>query len=420
MKRRGISLIELLVILAIIGFLAGLFFALARKPRDEAKQAQQAEQKELERAREAEAKAVENQRKANEAVQATLKNPTIGTPALKSIEAISFGPNGLLLIGDGKGKQLVAIDTGDTNPVKWAKMEVPKIQETLAGRIGTSAEGIKIVKMAVNPSSHTAYFAIHSLDNKKDLLLTMDGAGKTAEFSLDKVRFVAVPLPAEQKVTLITDVTWAGDRVLVSAQASDTFGSKVFSVMAPLANDGACVCFSTETYHVAHRQWETRAPIRTVIPYEEGGKKYLVGAFTCTPIVKYSLEDLKPGAKVKGVSVIELGSGNTPQDMFVYEKNGKKFILMNQIRFQHKQNPVGPSPYWTAKVDFNILKEASDVNEKAVWRIKGKASVDIIPDRAQIAADYHGVVHMDRLDANRALVLRTADKGLDLRVLNLP
>src|SRR5262249_20268953 len=155
-----------------------------------------------------------------------------------------------------------------------------------------------------------------------------------------------------------------GDRVLVAAQASDTFGSKIISVPAPLAAGAECGCFSTETYHVAHGRWETNAPIRTVIPYEHDGKKYLVGAFTCTPIVKYALDDLKPGARVKGVSVIELGSGNNPLDMFVYEKDGKSYILMNHQRFQHKQNPAGPSPYWTAKVDHTILRETDKVNEK--------------------------------------------------------
>ena len=33
-----------------------------------------------------------------------------GDPQIKSIEAISFGPNGLLLVGDSKGAQVVAIE----------------------------------------------------------------------------------------------------------------------------------------------------------------------------------------------------------------------------------------------------------------------------------------------------------------------
>ena len=76
--------------------------------------------------------------------------------------------------------------------------------------------------------------------------------------------------------------------VLVTALANETFANKCFSIMAPLANDSQCGPFTTETYHVAHAAWETKAPIRTMMPYVENGKNYLVGAFTCTPIASIS------------------------------------------------------------------------------------------------------------------------------------
>jgi len=250
----------------------------------------------------------------------------------------------------------------------------------------------------------------------------VDGDGKIAEFSLEKVKYVQVSLPQGESspVNLITDITWAGDRVLVAAQANETFGSKIISIPAPLQHESTGTLFSTETFHVGHNKWETKAPIRTLIPYEEDGKKYAVGSFTCTPIVKYGLDDLKPGAKVKGVSVIELGTGNTPQDMFTYKKDGKSYILMNVYRMFHKQNPVGPSPYWTAKVEASILKETDKINEKAIWRVKGKADKSLT-EFALVVPEYHGVVAMDRLNELNALVIRTDDKGvLSLAVLPLP
>ncbi len=350
-----------------------------------------------------------------------LKNPATGNPEIKSIEAICFGPQGLLLIGDGRGKQVVAVDTGDTTAKPWSRTEVKNIKEELAGRLGTTAKGIEITKMAVNPASRTAYFAVRLLSGKKDLVLTVDGTGKIAEFALDNVKHVRVPLPVDTKVTRISDITWAGDRVLAAAQANETFGSKVFSITAPLTSDAACACFSTETYHVAHGRWETKAPIRTVLPYEEDGKKYLVGSFTCTPIVKYGVDDLKSGAKVKGTSVIELGYGNTPQDMFTYEKGGKKYILMSTFRmpFAQKKQPVGPSPHWVVRVDYGILRENSKINEQAVVRVNQK--YENVIDQAQVVPDYNGVVRMDVLDREHALVVRTDDKGgFDLKVLALP
>jgi hypothetical protein len=358
--------------------------------------------------------------------QTLLKNPTTGNPNVKSVDAISFGPQGLLLIGDSKGRQLVAVDTGDTKPLNWTKTEVAGIKDQLAGRIGTTAKGIEINKLAVNPASHTAYFAIRGLDTKMDMILTLDGSGKISDFPLDNVKYVAVPLPQEGKTAKITDIAWAGDRVLVAAQAGETFSSRILSVIAPLGADKTGVTFSTKTFHVGHNKWETQAPLRVVIPYEEDGKKHVVGSFTCTPIVKYPLDDVKPNAEIKGTSVIELGTGNTPQDMFTYEKNGKTYILMNQFRGAFgKGNPVGPSPYWTAKVDQAILRETTKINENAIWRVKkgGKASEPLEDAKpfVSVIAEYHGVTHMDKLDRERALVVQLNDKGIaDLRVLNLP
>src|SRR6266545_1012296 len=95
-----------------------------------------------------------------------LKSAVTGDPQIKSIQAINFGPQGLLLIGDGKGSQLVAIATGDTTPTKWTRTEVPQITEQLAGRLGTTAKGISITRLAVNPASSTAYFAVRKTDDK--------------------------------------------------------------------------------------------------------------------------------------------------------------------------------------------------------------------------------------------------------------
>lgn len=353
-----------------------------------------------------------------------LKGAVTGSPELQSIEAINFGPNGVLLIGDGKGGQVVAIATGDTATKPWSKKEMPNIHEDIAGRLGTTGKNIQIIKMAVNPASQTAYLAVRMLNAKKDVIVTVDGDGKIAPLPLDKVQYVAVKLPSSEKspVKLVTDINFADDRVLVAAQANETFASKIISIPTPLTHGATGAVFSSKTYHVAHKRWETNAPIRALFSYVDGGKNYAVGTFTCSPIVKYPLDELKVGAVVEGVSVIELGNGNTPKTMFPYEKNGKTYILVNSQRnakFQNS-NPVGPSPFWTAKVDINILNETDKVNEKAIWRAKGKASEDLTPF-AVVVPEYHGVSHVARLGEQNALAIRTDDKGgMSLAVLALP
>jgi hypothetical protein len=286
---------------------------------------------------------------------------------------------------------------------------IEKIDEKLAGRIGTTPKGIEILHLAVNPASGVAYIALRKQDDKTSLILTVDGAGKIDEFALDNVKYARLALPAGAKAPLdkVTDVAWAEDRVLVAGRANEEFASKIYSIAAPLEHDSNATISSTETYHVAHGRWETKAPMQTILPYQEDGKRYLVGAFTCTPLVKYPLDEIKPDAKVKGVSMVELGQGNVPQDMFVYEKNGHSYVLVNTVRRFGKQ--FGNSPYWTARVDLDLLRDSEKTNTKAIRRLDatGKPQTDQI----KMVDEYQGVVHMDRLDNDNALVLRTDSTG---------
>lgn len=352
---------------------------------------------------------------------AALAEPAVGNPKIQSIDSISFAPEGVLLIGDGRGGQVVAVHTGDVKTAT-SKIAITDLAKQIGARLGTDAKGIEIIKLAVNPASERVYLAVRKLSGKQDLILTVDG-DKLQELALDNVKHQRYTLPADDKapVVKVTDVTYADGRILLAVQAKEQFASKIYSVDTRV-DDAAPYFISTETYHVAHGKWETNAPIRTVIPYKEGGKTYLVGAFTCTPIVKYSLDDVKAGARVQGKSLIELGNGNAPQDMFVYEKDGKSYILMNNLRMArfHQSNPVGPSPYWTAKVDHGILTENEKVNEKALLRVAGKAS-ESKTDRAVVVPTFHGVTMMDRMGSDRAAVIRADAAGiLALEVVPLP
>jgi len=341
-----------------------------------------------------------------------------GNPKLKSIEAIRFGPNGTLIIGGGS--DVVTVETGDSKETTWTKTEIANVDQLLAGKLGLTAKDIEIRRIAVNPASKKVYVAVRSLKANQYAILTIDGAGKVDEFSLENVKYNRYPLALGQKaVSKITDLTWAGGKIVVATSAGDVFHSRVFTI-TPGAKD-VFASFATETYHVGHGGWETKAPIQCLMPYEDGSKTGVVGSFTCTPIVKYSLDDSKPDVKVKGISVVELGTGNTPRSMFTYEKDGKKFILINVAR-NNKQPAFGfPSGYWVARVDFDMLKETSNVNEKAPWRVKGKdGKAAEAFERAAVAKEYFGTHYMDRLDSTRAVVIRDAAKSRDLNVLMLP
>jgi hypothetical protein len=354
------------------------------------------------------------------AAEGVLKDPTNGDPKIQSIDIISFGPQGTLLIGDSKGGQVVAVATKDTKAKPWKADAISNVNEKIAGKLGTTAKDIEILHLAVNPASGTAYIAVRNNTSKTPAIVTVDGDGKIGELALDKVDHVAVPLA---KGIQVTDVAWGKDRILVGGLAKEEFGCKVYSIPTPLNPKNKSTGFSTETFHVAHNRWETKAPMTTLMHMERNGKQYVVGSFACTPLVRYPLEDIKEGGKVKGESVVELGNGNRPRNMFVYTKGDKSYLLVNTQRNPKFAAKVpGDSPYWAARVDMDLFDETTNINEKAQWRIaKGDKSGKPITDRVKVAEEFSGVRHMDKLSDKQALVIQETPKdGLTLKALDLP
>jgi hypothetical protein len=347
---------------------------------------------------------------------ATFAQAEQGNPGIKTIEAIAFGPGGLLLIGGGG--RVVTVETGDTAPTKWTMTEIPNINQLLAGKLGLDGKDIEIRKLAVNPASKKAYVALDSLKTKGSLILTIDGAGNIAEFPLDKVSYTSYTLKAPKvSITKVTDIAWANGKIVAATQATDKFtASRVFTIN-PAAKNGSPTQISTKTFHVGHNRWETSAPLRALMSYEQDGKTNVVGSFICTPIVRYDIEDAKDDEQVVGRSVVELGTGNTPRSMFAYERGGKKYLLVSVGRNNRKPAFGFPSAYWVARVDADLLKETVNINEKAPWRIGGANKAG---ERVEVAKAYFGTQQMDRLDATRALAIIEMKGIFSLRALPLP
>jgi hypothetical protein len=355
--------------------------------------------------------------------ESAFKATETGTPKIQGIDVIAFGPGGALLIGDGKGSQVVAIDTKDTKAKPWTAKPITKLEETLAGKLGTLASNVEIAHMTVNRASGTAYLAVRKQDERKTVIMTVDGDGKVGEVSLENVAHVVIPLPKGDKasVSRVTDLAWAKNRILVGAVANEEFASKIYTIPVPLDATKKASGFSTETYHVAHRRWETKAPMTTILPLERKGKEFIVGAFACTPVVRYSIDNLKAGEKAKGQSVVELGNGNQPRNMFTYDKDGKSYVLINNFRPDrfHKRAPIGPSQYWVARINMEMFDEEANINEKAQWR--ADKELKPITDKVKVVEAFHGVAHMDRLNDKQALVLKhDAKGGSTLAALDLP
>jgi hypothetical protein len=350
-----------------------------------------------------------------------LANLQTGNPGLKSIGNLNFGPDGILLVADPQAATIVALDTGDTGPVVKLKKRIDNVRELVAAALGAPEAGVQIIDMTVNPASGKIYLSVVRSADKQAALLTIDAEGKVRDFPLEKAKYVSVPLPVAAKIGNITDLEFASDRVLVAAQASEEFASKIYSLPLPLTHASQGKMFSTETYHVAHGKWETKAPIQSFIPFEENGKSYVVGSFACTPIAKFPLDDMQAGGQVRGTSVVELGSGNKPLDMFTYTKDGQKWLVTNTYRFHFKKSTFGPSKWWGVRVKMNYL-DASEINEKAARRDVAKPKG---PDGIEVVDALSGAVQVAQLDNDEIVVLRAdpqtdSEEKLSLEIARLP
>jgi hypothetical protein len=330
-----------------------------------------------------------------------------GKPDLKSAGPATFAPQGILLVGDTQGAAIFAIATGDTSSGTPSQpLAVDKIDEKIAGLLGTTPKGILINDLAVNPETGNTYLTVSrgTGPEAKPVIIRVDGSGKVAEFPLDDVKFSKAAIPnapsdkGRQDVT--TDLQFAGGKILVAGLSNEEFASNLRVIPFPFESVDKGT--SVEIYHGAHGKLETRSPVRTFAVFDVGGEPNVLAAYTCTPLVKFPLSDLKPGVKIKGTTVAELGNRNRPLDMIVYNKDGKDFLLLaNNSRGVMKVNV-----------------EKIDATQGISNPVKGGGTEGLSYDTI---AELKGVTQLDKLDKDHAIILVQAEGGaMNLKSVQLP
>jgi hypothetical protein len=328
-----------------------------------------------------------------------------GTADLKSAGPLAFGPEGILLAGDHIGAAVFAIDTNDKTPAGTTPVKMDKADDRIAGLLGTTASEITIADMAVNPASGNVYFSIGRGrgPGATPVILKLDRKGEFSELSLKDVKFAKAALPnasttVRDKTDVLTGLAYVGGKVYVAGISNEEFSSR-FLVM-PFPFTDATQNTSIEIFHGNHNAVETRSPIRTFTPYEAAGSADLLAAYTCTPLVQIPVADLKPGTKVRGKTVAELGMGNRPLDMVIYNKGGKDYLLMTN----------------SARGVMKIALEKLHTIDGITARVGGTAGLPF-----ETITSLKGVVQMSQLDKTHALILvKGTDNKHSLETIELP
>jgi hypothetical protein len=332
--------------------------------------------------------------------------------ALQSIGPLAFSPDGVLFAADRQAATIFAIELGaQGNGGAAGAKDVTGIDQQIAALVGTDAKEVQVTDLAVHPKTKNAYIAAMrgTGADAKPVLVKVDGAGKLSVVSLDGLKMTKATLPnapnqaapgqqRNPRMESITDMAFVDGKLIVAGLSNEEFASKLRTIAFPFASveNGT----SVEIYHGNHGAFETRSPVISFVPYKIANTPHLIAGYTCTPLVKFPVSSLAPGAKVMGTTIAELGNRNRPTDMIVYNKGGKDYLLIaNTSRGVMKVATDGfaDAPGITARV----ATETGGVGFEPVSTLKG-------------------IEQLDRLDDQRAIVLARAEGVLSLQAVALP
>jgi hypothetical protein len=281
---------------------------------------------------------------------------------LRSAGPITFGPAGILFLADNAAAKVFAVDVADPGPADGDEpFDLADVDARVGSFLGCAPGDVSIKDMAVHPLSHNVYlsvlrghgeaaepvlvrisrldgaiadiplddvpFAGVSIgdapaddDERLDITLPLGDEGEEIQFSTLKIRVLRQPI----RTATVTDMAYVGGALLIAGLSNEEFSSKLRRIPFPF-NDGITGS-SLEIFHVSHGLWETAAPIRTFVPYEDGAS--ILASYTCTPLVHFRLADLTDGAKAVGRTVAELGPVNQPLDMVSFVQDGDEYLLV--------------------------------------------------------------------------------------------
>ena len=347
------------------------------------------------------------------ATAARIPGLTPGPVELKSAGPISFAGSGVLLVGDPKAATVYAIDTEDKAVATDRKLEIANLSQTLGEELGVSPDSISIADLAVNPETGNVFLSLSGGETPQHLLVRIAKDASVSVIDLNKVDHAKKVMPnaPEDRVTgegrrarnlreeSITDVAFFDGKVLVSGMTAGDSPATVLEFPFPFAEN--TVVTNVEIYHAAHGRLEAPA-IRAFVPFTIAGEPSLLAGFTCTPLVKFPLEQLRQSDKVRGTTIAELGNRNRPLDMFVYEKNGESFVLMSN----------------TARGMMKISTKDIESNPGLTEPVRDGGTAGQPFESIESLAS---VSRMDKLDDAHAVVIMDAGDGVQsMKVIELP
>ncbi len=345
------------------------------------------------------------------------KDFSFGKADIQSMSVLTFGPEGLLFVGDANAGKVFAIDLKDrVQNTSKEGFSLENVEAKLASLLGTTAQGVVIHDFAVNPISQNIYLAVSRSDATQlgfwklpndlgaaTILLKIDPKGEISEVNLEKISFDSAEVPkliepgqqswrkSDMRTESITDIAYAEGKLYVTGLSNEEFASNLRILDFPFTDNSQAS--SLEVWHIAHGKSETEAPIRTLLPYDFNGETHILASYTCTPFVSFSVKDLEDGKHLKVKTLAEFGFSNMPIDIIRYRRDDKDYILMSNTSKA------------LIKIDPDDIPDAENISRKLE---KGEYTVGLDHD----VLSRVGITHIDNYNSENVLVLQRMPNGL--------
>ncbi|MEM8934846.1 MAG: hypothetical protein AAGC77_00380 [Pseudomonadota bacterium] len=276
---------------------------------------------------------------------------------LKFAGALEITDDGTLFVGDNYNGAIYAFQLPKTKKKSTADpVTILDVDAKIADMLGVGESAIEINDMAVSPKSQEVYISVSRIGGFASqpaiVKVTQEAELELldlASLSFEKqalnefpesettfhVRGLMGKPPSTRDIAkgeialsslAIMDMEFHDGELFVAGVAHDNFLSSLRRVSYPF--DGTQSLTNVEVYHIAHDQYETRAPIRAMTIQEVDGKEQLVAAYTCSPIVLIPLEEITDGAKISANSIADMGNGQ-PLDMIPYALEGRDLLFIS-------------------------------------------------------------------------------------------
>lgn len=275
---------------------------------------------------------------------------------LKFAGALEFSDDGTLFVGDNYNGAIYAFDmTGDAAADPIVPVSLGDIDAKIADLVGVGPSAIEINDLVAHPASGEIYISVSRIGNFASVpaLIKVTQAGELQIVDLTSLDFKKQALDhyPDQETTFrprglgqmpptardiakaeiklssmaIMDMAFHKGELFVSGVAYEDFLSTLRRIPVPF--DGTQSAASVEMYHIAHDQFETRAPIRAMSIHEIDGKEQLVAAYTCSPLVLIPLDEIEDGAKIAARTIGDMGNGQ-PIDMVSYTLQDQEMLFV--------------------------------------------------------------------------------------------